>query len=107
MDKQKEPPIEKIKVGSVQASIWEHQGPKGNFVSTTFSRSISKDGEFKNVHDFHGQHLDDLQRAAKEAKEFENAYKMQKGIGQDSEAMKRFEARNQQDYGQQNQGHER
>jgi len=103
MEKEKKKPIENIRVGSVQAAVWEHEGPKGKFTSTTFSRSYEKNGEFKNAYDFKGNELADLQRAAKEAQEFEKAYKLEKG----SEALNRFEARNEQSHDNRGQGLER
>ena len=88
----KNKPIENIRVGNVQAAIWEHQGEKGNFMTTTFSRSYEKNGEWKKAHDFSQTQLGDLQRAAKEAETFIKDKTKEKG----DEALNRFEARNEQ-----------
>ncbi len=64
-------PIHKIKVGSVQADIWEQTPEKGDvFYTLTFSRSYKKGDEWKTSHSFTQQHLDNLADAAIDAKEW-------------------------------------
>ena len=46
MEKETRKPIENIRVGNVQAAIWENQGEKGNFMTASFSRSYEKNGEW-------------------------------------------------------------
>ena len=103
MEKETKKPIENIRVGNVQAAIWEHQGEKGTFMTTTFSRSYEKNGEWKKAHDYSQNQLADLQRAAKEAETFVKDKSMEK----DNEALNRFEARNEQSQGERSQGLER
>ena len=94
MEKETKKPIENIRVGNVQAAIWEHQGEKGSFMTTTFSRSYEKNGEWKKAHDYSQAQLGDLQRAAKEAEAFIKDKNMAKGV----ETLNRFEARNEQSH---------
>ncbi len=103
MEKETRKPIENIRVGNVQAAIWENQGDKGNFMTASFSRSYEKNGEWKKAYDFSPAQLADLQRAAKEAETFIRDQSKEKG----NEAMERFDARNEQSRDEQSQELER
>lgn len=44
------PPVHKIKLGSVQISAWKNTGQNGDFYTFTFQRSYKdKNGEWKNT----------------------------------------------------------
>ena len=103
MEKETRKPIENIRVGNVQAAIWENKGEKGNFMTASFSRSYEKNGEWSKAYDYSPAQLADLQRAAKEAEEFIRDNSKERN----NEAMERFEARNEQSRDEQTKGMER
>ena len=103
MEKETRKPIENIRVGNVQAAVWENQGEKGSFLTASFSRSYEKDGQWHKAYDFSPAQLADLQRAAREAEELIRAHGKEKG----NEAMERFNARNEQARDEQTQDMER
>lgn len=64
-------PIHKIKVGSVQASIWLQTPENGEpFYTVTFSRSYKKGDEWKTSHSFSIEHLEFLTDASIDAKQW-------------------------------------
>ena len=60
----KNPPVAKVKVGLITASIWENQTDKGTFHNVTFERRY-KDGEqWKSSHSYNADDLLALAKAA-------------------------------------------
>lgn len=73
-------PIHKIKVGLVQASIWERSTDKGHsFLTVTFSNSYKKGEEWKNGHSYQTQEIDNLIDAATDAKDWMRQHRLSKG----------------------------
>ena len=67
-------PVHKIKVGSVQASIWLQTPEEGTpFYTVTFSRSYKKDEEWKNGYSYSAENLDFLTDASIDAKDWMRA----------------------------------
>lgn len=72
-------PIHKIKVGLVQASIWEQSTDKGHaFLTVTFSNSYKKGEEWKNGHSYQTQEIDNLIDAATDAKDWMRQHRLSK-----------------------------
>lgn len=61
------PPKHRIKIGSVEATIWENQSTKGPFPSVAFSRTYKSQGTLKSSYSFNAHHLADLKRVVSEA----------------------------------------
>jgi len=78
MATEKQKPIHKIKVGLVQASIWEQTTEKGNFLTVTFSNSYKKGEEWKNGHSYQAHELDNLVDAAIDAKDWMRQHRSSK-----------------------------
>ena len=59
----KNPPVDKVRVGLISASIWENPTEKGNFYNVTFERRYrDTEGNWKSTHSYG---LDDLLVLAK------------------------------------------
>lgn len=63
-------PVHQIKIGSIEAAIWENESSKGTFASVTFSRSYKSDGTWKAAHSYPVNQLGDLKRAITEAETY-------------------------------------
>ncbi len=61
-------PVHKLRIGAVQASIWQNEGQSGAFYNVQFSRSYKDGEEWK--HTEHFNH-DDLMNVAKLAERAE------------------------------------
>lgn len=62
---QANPPIEKIRIGLINAAIWERQTDKGLFYSVTFERRYrDSEGNWRSAHNYDA---DDLLAIAKAA----------------------------------------
>lgn len=57
-------PIHKIRLGALEAAIWENQSDKGSFCTVTFSRSYKKDEVWKKTDSFRGDDLLALSKAS-------------------------------------------
>ena len=99
-------PVHQIKIGGIQAAIWEQEGSKGNFMNVSFSRSYKHENEWKTSHTYTVNQLDDLRRAATEAETYINENK-RSDQQQENDAMDRFDARNEQDLGERGHDNER
>ncbi len=51
-------PVDHIRYGNLEASIWENQGENGPFYSATFSRSFQVDGEWKQTQSFNQRDME-------------------------------------------------
>ena len=60
----KKPPVHKVRVGSVHASIWENTSEKGTFYSVTFERRYKDGDEWKTSGGYNFSDLLDLAKAA-------------------------------------------
>jgi hypothetical protein len=64
----KKAPVDKIRAGSVSASIWENVTEKGTRTSVTVQRSYKdKDGKWRNVDSYSGPELLELAHVALKA----------------------------------------
>lgn len=45
-------PVMVIRDGALKASIWENEGENGSYLTTTFARTYTKDGEPKDTNSF-------------------------------------------------------
>jgi hypothetical protein len=106
MENSKNRPVQNIRVGGINAAIWEQEGSKGNFMNVSFSRSYKQGNEWKTSHTYTVNQLDDLRRAATEAETYINENK-RSDQQQESNALESFEARNEQDLGERGSENER
>ena len=60
----KNPPVAKVRVGLITASIWENKTDKGTFYSTTFERRYKDGDEWKSSHSYNTGDLLELAKAA-------------------------------------------
>lgn len=60
-------PVNKVRIGPIEAAIWENRGEKGTFHSVTFSRSYKKNEEWKNTDSFRAEDLLLLSKTAEKA----------------------------------------
>lgn len=106
MSDSKNRPVHNIRVGGINAAIWEQEGSKGNFMNASFSRSYKQGNEWKTSHTYTVNQLDDLRRAATEAETYinENA---RSNPEQENNALDSFKARNEQDLAERNNENER
>jgi len=58
------PPVDKIRVGSVTASIWENTNDGNTFLSATFERRYRTGEEWKTSHSYGPSDLLELAKAA-------------------------------------------
>lgn len=64
-------PATVLRNGSVKATIWENQGPKGPFFSATFARPYKDaEGNWQNSGNFGLHELESLMNVTLEAKEW-------------------------------------
>lgn len=57
-------PVEKIRVGSVQISIWQNQGAEGPFYTASVELSYNQDGEWRTSTSYGLRDLINLAKAA-------------------------------------------
>ena len=76
----KNPPLHKIRIGAIQADIWEQVREKGQpFLTVSFTRSYkNKSDEWKNGNSFSQEHLDALMDVTLEAKEWMRQHRLSK-----------------------------
>ena len=60
----KTPPVDKVRVGLVTASIWKNQTEKGVFYNVTFERRYKDGDQWKSTHSYGFNDLLDLAKAA-------------------------------------------
>lgn len=60
----KNPPVAKIRVGLITASIWENQTEKGVFHNVTFERRYKDGDQWKSSHSYNADDLLALAKAA-------------------------------------------
>ncbi|ODR99307.1 hypothetical protein AUC68_04750 [Methyloceanibacter methanicus] len=66
--KSKNQPVEKMRNGSIVATIWKNESEKGAFFSVTFARTYKDaDGDYHDVNSFSGTQLLQLAKLANEA----------------------------------------
>ena len=106
MENSKNRPVQNIRVGGINAAIWEQEGSKGNFMNVSFSRSYKQDNEWKTSHTYTVNQLDDLRRAATEAETYINE-NTRPNPEQENSALDNFNERNEQDLGEQRSENER
>jgi len=58
------PPVAKVRVGLISASIWENKTEKGTFYNVTFERRYKDGDEWKTSHSYGTGDLLDLAKAA-------------------------------------------
>jgi len=72
-------PVEVIRDGAIKASIWSNEGENGKYLTVTFSRTYTKDGEAHSSSSFSGRDLLVLSEIARQAYCFASNYRaMQK-----------------------------
>lgn len=77
-------PIEVIRDGAIKASIWSNEGENGNYLTVTFSRTYTKDGEPQSSNSFSGRDLLVIAEIARQAYCFASNHRaIQKGIKQE------------------------
>ena len=54
---EKKKPVHTIRIGSLEAAIWENDGDNGTFHAVTFSRKYRKDDRVRNSDSFSGSDL--------------------------------------------------
>ena len=64
MSNEKKTPVHTIRVGNVEAAVWENQSRNGSFYSTTFSRKYKTDQGIRNSDSYSGTALLALAKAA-------------------------------------------
>jgi hypothetical protein len=58
-------PVDKVRIGSVTASIWENTNDKGTFYNVTFERRYKNaQGNWQSTHNYGENDLQDLRKAA-------------------------------------------
>lgn len=74
------PPLHKIRIGTIQADIWEQVPDKVQpFLTVTFTRSYkNKSGEWRNGHSFSQEHMETLMDVTLEAKEWMCQHRLSK-----------------------------
>jgi len=75
------PPVEKIRIGNVTASIWSNSSEKGEFHTVTFERSYKDGQEWKTSHNFGQNDLLELAKAADKAHDKILELRQSKGRG--------------------------
>ena len=60
----KNPPVAKVRVGLITASIWENKTDKGNFYNVTFERRYKDGDQWKSSHSYNTGDLLELAKAA-------------------------------------------
>lgn len=60
-------PVMVIRDGALKASIWENEGENGSYLTTTFARTYTKDGETKDTNSFGRNDLLALSELARRA----------------------------------------
>ena len=60
----KNPPVGKVRVGLITASIWENTNDKGTFHNVTFERRYKDGDQWKTSHSYSFSDLLDLAKAA-------------------------------------------
>jgi hypothetical protein len=60
-------PVFKLRIGSVQAAVWENEGPNGPWHNVTFTRAFKQDGEWKSSSSFNRDDLLVLAKVADQA----------------------------------------
>ena len=60
----KNPPVDKVRVGLITASIWENKTDKGNFCNVTFERRYKDGDQWKSSHSYNTGDLLELAKAA-------------------------------------------
>jgi hypothetical protein len=60
-------PVDKVRIGSVNASIWRNSGEKGDFYSVTFEHSYKDGQEWKTANSYGQGDLLELVKAADKA----------------------------------------
>ena len=79
-------PVDRIRDGSLKATIWENEGPKGTFYSVEFSRTYQDEhGQYKDSRSFSGAELLRISRLAVKAYDRVSALR-QSQDGQEEEA---------------------
>ena len=61
---EKNPPVAKIRVGLITASIWENKTDKGTFHNVTFERRYKDGDQWKSSHSYNTGDLLELAKAA-------------------------------------------
>ncbi len=60
----KNPPVAKVRVGLITASIWENPTEKGTFYNVTFERRYKDGDQWKSSHSYNAGDLLELAKAA-------------------------------------------
>ena len=60
----KNPPVAKVRVGLITASIWENTNDKGTFHNVTFERRYKDGDQWKSSHSYNADDLLALAKAA-------------------------------------------
>lgn len=64
---EKNTPIMTLRDGALKASVWENEGENGKYLSTTFAKTYTKDGEPMDGHVFSRSDLLPLSELARKA----------------------------------------
>ena len=68
-------PVEVIRDGAIKASIWSNDGEHGNYLTVTFSRTYTKEGEPQSSNSFSGRDLLILAEVARQAHCYASNYR--------------------------------
>lgn len=74
-------PLEVLRDGAIQASIWNNEGENGKYLTVTFSRTYKKDDELQSSQSFSGRDMLVLAELARQAYCFSTNHRaIQRGL---------------------------
>lgn len=74
-------PLDVLRDGAIQASIWNNEGENGNYLTVTFSRTYKKGDDLKNSQSFSGRDLLVIAELARQAYCFSSNHRaLQRGF---------------------------
>ncbi|MEM7668469.1 MAG: hypothetical protein AAF317_04860 [Pseudomonadota bacterium] len=81
-------PVDVIRDGAIKATIWENQGQKGTYLSTTFAKTYEdQNGDLKDTNTFTQSELLRVSELARKA--YDRGNELRQGTGQESDPGRR------------------